>query len=212
VLVAFYGAGSEADHGYRGVKNDMRDARVLSRAAIAQEPELPAVHVLSAKARQVAQRSDLVKTRTSLINGIKSLLRAELLSLPSGTVSRRVRQMLSPSQPDLLAVLEPTSAVLDRLQQAVAELERTLEQLTGSDSTVQQLKTVPGVAPITAAAFVAAIDTLKRFPDGARLSSYLGLTPGENTTTASGDQRAGTTTSGQRAGTGVIKVITFFDS
>ena len=40
--------------------------------------------------------------------------------------------------------------------------------------------TVPGVGPITALRFVAAIDDVTRFSDAHQVESYLGLTPGEN--------------------------------
>jgi transposase len=77
--------------GYRGVKNDVRDARVLSRSSVALGEELPAVHVPSIESRQrqrlLTQRHCLVKTRTQLVNGVKSQLRAELLSVRTGTTS-----------------------------------------------------------------------------------------------------------------------------
>jgi len=44
------------------------------------------------------------------------------------------------------------------------------------------LKTMPGVGPLTAAAFVAAVDDVGRFETSARLTAYFGLTPGEHTT------------------------------
>lgn len=45
-----------------------------------------------------------------------------------------------------------------------------------------RLKSVPDVGPIVAAAFVAAVDDVTRFPKADHLASYLGLTPGEHTT------------------------------
>jgi transposase len=41
---------------------------------------------------------------------------------------------------------------------------------------------VPGVGPVTAVPFVAAVDRVERFPNAARVASYLGLIPGEPTT------------------------------
>src|SRR2546423_12651639 len=40
--------------------------------------------------------------------------------------------------------------------------------------------TVPGVGPITAMRFVATLDDIKRFSTAHDVQSYLGLTPGEN--------------------------------
>jgi len=51
--------------GYRGVKNDRRDARVLSRASLTLGDELPSVHIPSMAARKVQRlltlRSGLVR-------------------------------------------------------------------------------------------------------------------------------------------------------
>jgi transposase len=47
---------------------------------------------------------------------------------------------------------------------------------------MQRSMTVPGVGPVTAARFVAAVDDVRRFPTAATVASYLGLIPGENTT------------------------------
>jgi transposase len=42
--------------------------------------------------------------------------------------------------------------------------------------------TVPGVGPVTAVRFVAAIDRVERFAHASCVASYLGLIPGERTT------------------------------
>ena len=47
---------------------------------------------------------------------------------------------------------------------------------------MRRLMTVPGVGPVTAARFVAALDQVERFPNASRVASYLGLVPGEDTT------------------------------
>src|SRR4051812_595051 len=48
--------------------------------------------------------------------------------------------------------------------------------------TLAELMTVPGVGPVTAVRFVAAVDRIGRLPTAARLAAYLGLIPGERTT------------------------------
>ena len=44
------------------------------------------------------------------------------------------------------------------------------------------LQTMPGVGPVTSICFATAIDEVSRFESKDNLASYLGLTPGENTT------------------------------
>ncbi len=176
--------------GYRGVKNDVRDARVLSKSSVALGAELPRVHLPSVESRKrqrlLTQRDCLVRARTQLVNGVKSQLRADLVKLGTGTTAalpRRVREALHrPEDAELLAMLEPTLATIEAIALSVKSLEQQLGDRTKADSRVQLLKTMPGIGALTSAAFVAAVDELGRFDNAARLASYFGLTPGENTT------------------------------
>lgn len=189
--------------GHRGVKNDVRDARVLSRASLALGDELPSVHIPSHASRAVQRllvlRVGVVKVRTSLVNAVKAQLRSLLITPTSGTtstLSTRVRKQLA-EEPVVLSALEPVLQSLDTLTATIRSYDTKLVEQTKDNADVQRLKTVPGVGPIVAAAFVAAIDDVRRFPSAARLASYLGLTPGENTT--GGKQRfTGITRAGKR--------------
>lgn len=189
--------------GHRGVKNDVRDARVLCRASLALGDELPSVHVPSHASRAVQRllvlRVGVVKVRASLVNAIKAQLRSLLITPTSGTTSTlptRVREQLA-DEPDVLSALEPVLQSLDTLTATIRSYDAKLVEQTKDNADVQRLKSVPGVGPIVAAAFVAAIDDVRRFPNAARLASYLGLTPGENTT--GGKQRfTGVTRAGKK--------------
>lgn len=55
--------------------------------------------------------------------------------------------------------------------------------------------TAPCVGPVTATRFAAAVDEVSRFSDAHRLQSYLGLTPGENSSSEK-KQRTGLTKAG----------------
>jgi transposase len=68
------------------------------------------------------------------------------------------------------------------VSQQIAEADTELRTLANADARMTRLMTVPGVGPVTAARFVAAIDDVGRFPTAASVASYLGLVPGENTT------------------------------
>ena len=63
-------------------------------------------------------------------------------------------------------------------QEKVILLEKQLrEALKPFQETVRRLQTVPGVGIITAATYVAVLATPQRFPDSARVASYIGLAP-----------------------------------
>jgi transposase len=69
--------------------------------------------------------------------------------------------------------------LLDRLEPAIAELTAAVEQEAERRPEVLRLMTHPGVGAITALAFVLIIGEPERFPNGKKLSSYLGLVPAE---------------------------------
>ena len=82
----------------------------------------------------------------------------------------------------LPAHLERVLVVLGTVSEQIAEADTELRTLAEADERMSRLMTVPGVGPVTAARFVAAIDDIGRFPTAASVASYLGLVPGENTT------------------------------
>lgn len=188
--------------GRRGIKNDRRDAQVLAKASLALGDELPHVHVPSTGARMVrrhlSQRAALVRTRTLLVNAVKASLRQELIVLSGGSTTyfpKRVRAELQDQE--LLAALEPTLDAIQQTTRSILRFDTEIAELSKGDSRVGRLKTIPGVGVLISAMFVAVIDNVERFPNGAHLASYMGLTPGENTT--GGKTRlTGITRAGQR--------------
>ena len=124
-------------------------------------------------------RQQLVKQRRDLENQVRGLLRG--FGLAVGAVSRarfeaRVWE-LARREPGLEAALEPLLAVRRSLCEAVGTLEARIGQLTRASDVCRRLMTVPGVGPMTALAFVTAIDDPGRFARSASVGPYLGLTP-----------------------------------
>ena len=70
--------------------------------------------------------------------------------------------------------------------------------LARSDELCRRLMTVPGVGPVTAVRFKAALDEQSRFRDAHRVESYLGLVPGERSSSES-QHRLGITKAGSTA-------------
>ena len=70
------------------------------------------------------------------------------------------------------------------------ELTRTDEtfasNVVADEPVVTRLTTLPGIGPITASAYVAALDDVTRFGGAAQVASYLGLVPREY---SSGEQQ-----------------------
>lgn len=171
--------------GARGLKNDQRDARALSEASCAID--LPSVHVPSHWSRQTkslcAMREQLVGSRTAIVNAVRGWLRMQLKGFRGGVLKhlpKRVRQKLQTDWGAVPDFLERMLATIEFLTVQIEAATEELAQLAEQNEVCRRLMTVPGVGPITALRFVAAIDDVTRFSDAHQLESYLGLTPGED--------------------------------
>ena len=63
---------------------------------------------------------------------------------------------------------------------------RRIAALSETDVAVQRLRTAPAIGPVTAAAVVATIDDVSRFPSAHQFEAYLGMVPRER---SSGEKR-----------------------
>ncbi len=169
--------------GARGVKTDRRDAQALSAASCRMD--LPSVHIRSPIGRErltrLGMRSSLVKARTMMINSVRGWLRAELVQLAgvSETFPRKVREASLDSPQGLPAYVEQLLKAIDTLNAQIKEADDELLALAQQDEVCRRLMTAPGVGPVTATTFAAVVDDVRRFPNAKVLESYVGLTPGE---------------------------------
>jgi transposase len=172
--------------GLRGVKTDVRDAQILSD--VSTKVDLVSVHEPSELAKErrsrCALRETLVEARVQLVNAVRGFLRqrVEHVRCTSETMPAKVRKHLVGTSDGLPSYVEHVLASIEALTQQIKDADRELEELTKRDSTCQTLMTIPGVGAVTAMRFVAAIDDVSRFRSAEQVCSYLGLTPGENTT------------------------------
>ena len=186
--------------GARGIKTDQRDARVLSEVSC--RIDLPSVHVPSEASRSrksmCGAREALVETRTKLINTVRGWLRTQLLKIPSGTSAtfpQRVRHKLLSAPDGMPAFIERPLRVIDELSEQIREADEELAQLAEHDEICRRLMTVPGVGAVTSVRFSAALDDVGRFAGAHAVESYLGLTPGEDSSSTR-KRRTGVTKAG----------------
>lgn len=171
--------------GARGIKTDRRDAQVLSEVSC--RIDLPSVHVPSDLARQrrmmCTMREQLVTTRTALINCVRGWARTELQRIPSGTCStfpKRARTAALNGSGGVPCFVERLLVCIETLNQQIALADKELEQLAHEDPVCERLMSVPGVGPVTSMRFVSAIDDVSRFASAHAVQAFLGLTPGEH--------------------------------
>jgi transposase len=166
----------------RKLKTDRRDARALAEACVLGAYRR--AHRLSDEQRHVRARltvrDALVRTRTGYIAVARSLLRQHGWRVRTGaaeTFSHRGRELLVPGR--VLSEIAPLLAVMRHANQQLAYSEERIDAVTGTDPRGRRLRTLPNVGPVTAAAFVAAIDDATRFRGAHEVEAYLGLVPRE---------------------------------
>jgi transposase len=187
--------------GARGVKNDRRDAQVLSE--ISTRINLPSVHVPSHLARErksiCSLRDALVGGRTKLINSVHGWLRTQTTHPRSGAAEsfpRRVREHFEKHHATAVPeFVERQLRAIDALSLQIADADQELRATADGDPICERLMTVPGVGPLTAVRFVAAVDDVSRFGKAHAVESYLGLVPGEDSS-SSRQRRTGITKAG----------------
>lgn len=190
--------------GSRGVKNDRKDAQVLSEVSC-QMKTLPSVHIPSAHSRELKSicgaRETLIGSRTMLINNVRGWLRTQLTRLRGGgtkTFPQRLREHAEAQQVTLPEHVERSLSMIEMLSLQLVAADGQLKKLAGGDPVCRRLMTAPGVGPVTAVRFVAAIDDVSRFANAHKVESYLGLTPGENSSSER-NQKLGITKAGSSA-------------
>ena len=166
--------------GVRGVKTDRRDAQALS--LVSCRIELPSVHIPTLRSREykslLSMRDSLVSSRTKMINTVRAWLRARGLRVKSGSSKGfhcRVKALGIPLPPTVDLQVETLKMISAQIRKADAEVDK----LAKAEPVCQRLRTIPGIGPVTALRFVATLDNIERFHHAHHVASYLGLTPGE---------------------------------
>jgi transposase len=176
--------------GDRGVKTDRKDARKLSEVSC--RIDLPSVHVPSELSRRLksvcGNREELIECRTKLINNVRGWLRTQLWRVRTGATSTfplRVREQSTTTEKTLPDHIERTLSVIEAITIQIRVADHELAQIAKTHPVCQKMMTVPGVGPVTAVRYLAAIDNVTRFPNAHAVQSYIGLTPGEHSSSDS---------------------------
>ncbi len=166
-----------------GAKTDKIDARTL--AQLLAGGFLPAVWLPDEQTRilrrRISARAQLVRQRTRAKNQVHATLVRNLKGKPpvSDLFGGRGRRWLAAQ--DLPADEQETVAACLRqiafLDGEISLIEQALAEQVLASPEMRRLLTLPGVNFVTAAALLAAIGEIGRFPTARQLVSYLGLDP-----------------------------------
>jgi transposase len=164
-------------------KTDKADARALARLlAGGLVPEVWAVDESTrVLRRRIARRAQLVKQRTREKNQVHAILIRNLKGRPpvSDLFGVEGRRWLAEQElpADEREMVEACLRQIDFLDQEIAAVDRLLAELALASPETRRLMTLPGVSSVTAAALLAAIGDVSRFPTARHLVSYLGIDP-----------------------------------
>lgn len=171
--------------GARGIKTDQRDARTLSEVSC--RIDLPSVHIPSVMSRELrsmcGSRDVLVGSRTSLVNNARGWMRTQLWRIRPGATSSfpdRVRAHAKSTEQEIPTHIDWVLQAIEALSIQIKAANHRVTKLAEDDPICRRLVTVPGVGTLTAVQFLATVDDVSRFPSAHALQSYLGITPGEN--------------------------------
>lgn len=169
-----------------GAKTDRIDARTL--AQLLAGGFLPAVWLPDEQTRvlrrRISARAQLVRQRTRAKNQVHATLVRNLKGRPPvsdlfGVRGRRwlADQELPADEQETVAACLRQIAFLDG---EIGQVERALAEQVLASAEMRRLLTLPGVNFVTAAALLAAVGAIGRFPTARQLVSYLGLDPRVN--------------------------------
>ena len=168
-----------------GNKNDAHDARAIWTAS--QMPGVRTVAVKSEEQQAILalhrMRQQLVKFRTTQINGLRGLLTECGEVMPKGRagISRVIAPALGRVAERLPATMMETLreqwARIGHLDEEIGEIERRIALWHRGNPDSQRVAEIPGVGVLTATAVVAAMGDPGAFKSGREFAAWLGLVP-----------------------------------
>jgi transposase len=169
----------------RGGKSDARDALAICEAA--QRPGLHPVPIKSIEQQDLQLlhrlRQRQVQHSTALANQIRSLGREYGVLLPNGihALIEQLPEVLEEGDNLLSPVaryaLADQHRCLIEVRQAMADFLHQIEQLAAQHPAYVNLLPLPGIGPMVASAYLAAIGNGRQFTCGRQVSAWLGLVP-----------------------------------
>jgi transposase len=166
----------------RPVKTDRADARAL--AEMLQTGWYTEVFVKSEESHRIKalllSRDQLVKMKRQIYGQIRGVLRPFGIRLPprAGTTRFDAAARAAVRADDVLyACIHSLLETLGAVEAQIAALDKRVRALAQRSKACWHLTSVPGVGPITALAFAAAVEDPGRFRRSRDVGAYLGLTP-----------------------------------
>jgi transposase len=170
-------------------KTDTNDARGLADIARLGRGSVSEVRVKGPECQQLRStlvtRQKLVQLRTAMEGTMRSLFRLNGGKLKSSysaaalqkNVTDELKRLRKSEKVDLREEIVPLLALSKATRAYIEVLDERLSKRAEEDPVCRRFLEIPGVGPITALAFVSAIDDPNRFRRNADIGAYFGLVP-----------------------------------
>ncbi len=164
-----------------GRKNDELDAVTLATLGWGSPRLLRPVRHRQLSAQNdlavIRARDAVVRTRTTLINSVRGLVKSSgyrLKSCSSAAFHYKVREDIPE---ELEAAVLPMLEQIGQLSATVRSYDREIKALSEKYPETKSLQEINGVGPLTALAFVLSLENRERFSKSRKVGAYLGLVP-----------------------------------
>lgn len=159
-------------------RNDARGLAELVRLGWYREARVRSIDAQFMRALLLSRRQ-LMQILRNVCNQMRSALKVFGLARTStaGKGFRGKVEAITAENEWVRPVLDPLLAVLVSTEQQLKAITTRLVKLARDDHDVRRMMTVPGIGPISALAYKAAIDDPKRFSSSQAVGPYLGLVP-----------------------------------
>lgn len=163
-------------------KSDRKDAELLARLGRADEQLLaPIKHrgrTAQADLAAAKSRDLLVRCRTKLINFVRLTVKSFGIRLPGCTAESFHHKTRDLIPTELETALDPVYRMLEKLDEQVRGIERTIEQVIAKKYPDVPLLSQPkGVGTLTALVYLLTIEDKNRFKKSRMAGAFLGLRP-----------------------------------
>ena len=162
-------------------KNDHNDAEKLARFAAYDLRLLSPIRHRSPERQRdlnlLQARDTLVRARTMMVNAARGLAKSTGQRLPPCSTETFAQAARTAIPSGLEAALVPLLEQVASLTEQIRQMDKQIEALGKRYPEVERLRSVPGVGPVIAAAYVLTLDSAEAARNSRAVGAFLGLRP-----------------------------------
>lgn len=162
-------------------RNDKIDAEFLARQGRADVELLHPIRHRSAEAQQdlavLRARDELVQVRTKLISHVRGAVKSLGGRVNKCSAEAFPKQAARQLPEALRPVLMPLLELIADLTRRIGAMDMQVDQIAAAHPEAERLQQIQGVGPLTAVAYVRAVEDPHRFSRSRQAGAFFGLVP-----------------------------------